>query len=86
MWRWRRKPKPLSCQEVVALVTEYLEGTLPEKMKRRFEAHLDACLACPEYVAQIKAVAMLAGRPNPDDEQAPTEEEAAALFRSLRQR
>lgn len=83
MWAWRAKRKQLSCQEVVALVTDYLDGALKPGLKRRFEMHLDACLACPEYVAQIQAVALLAGRPDPSAPPPPSEAEALELFRRL---
>jgi len=36
----------LTCQELVELVTDYLEGTLPEAARRSFEAHLSDCHNC----------------------------------------
>ena len=33
----------MSCREFVELVTEYLEGTLSWRQRRRFEKHLAAC-------------------------------------------
>jgi anti-sigma factor RsiW len=51
--------KPLLCREMVELVTEYLEGTLPADVRRRFEAHLGRCDGCTEYLAQLrKQIAM----------------------------
>ena len=86
MRAWRPRGKELSCQQVVELVTEYLEGALSPRMRRRFERHLAGCLACPEYVAQIRAVVLLAGRTNPQPAPPPSEEEALAVLRSLRGR
>jgi anti-sigma factor RsiW len=51
----------LDCQELVALVTEYLEGTLPAAARRRFESHLDACPGCRNYLAQMQQTLRLLG-------------------------
>ena len=44
----------ISCQELVELVTDYLEAVLPEADRGRFEAHLAECPHCEEYVAQMR--------------------------------
>lgn len=44
----------LSCQEVVGLVTEYLENALFPEMQRQFEEHVAACSDCTKYVEQIR--------------------------------
>lgn len=44
----------LSCQEVVGLVTEYLENALLPEMQRQFEEHVVACPDCTKYVEQIR--------------------------------
>ena len=44
----------LSCQELVELVSDYLEGALPPRERARFEAHLDGCPGCRIYVAQMR--------------------------------
>ena len=44
----------MPCQELVEVITDYLEGALPERDRIRFEEHLDACDACREYVAQFQ--------------------------------
>jgi anti-sigma factor RsiW len=44
----------LTCQELVELVTEYLEGTLPATERARFDAHLTDCDYCVEYLDQIR--------------------------------
>ena len=52
----------LSCQELVELVTEYLEGTLPPEDRMRFEQHVAICPPCRGYLAQIRETVRLAGR------------------------
>ena len=44
----------LSCQEVVELVTGYLENTLISDMYERFEQHIADCPGCTNYVQQVR--------------------------------
>jgi predicted anti-sigma-YlaC factor YlaD len=44
----------MSCKELVELVTEYLEGTLPADDRVRFEAHLGECEGCENYLGQMR--------------------------------
>ncbi len=54
--------EPLSCQELVELVTEYLEGTMPPEKRLAFEQHIAICPPCRGYLAQIRETVRLAGR------------------------
>jgi anti-sigma factor RsiW len=45
----------LTCRHVVELVTDYLEGTLSWRGRRRVERHLAACDGCTAYVEQMRA-------------------------------
>jgi anti-sigma factor RsiW len=47
----------LACVEVVELVTDYMEGVLPEAEARRLERHLDTCPGCTEYLQQLRTIA-----------------------------
>jgi len=51
----------LSCRELVELVTEYLDGGMPEQERARFEAHLELCAGCVRYLQQIMETVRLAG-------------------------
>jgi anti-sigma factor RsiW len=51
----------LSCQEIVELVTEHLEGTMDEPLRAAFDAHLARCDGCTLYVEQIEAMIRFAG-------------------------
>jgi anti-sigma factor RsiW len=55
-------PDDLSCQELVELVTEYLEGTLAPPERTRFEMHLCYCDWCRVYLRQMRDTAGLARR------------------------
>ena len=61
------RSRGLVCQEVVELVTDYLEGALSPAEHRRFEAHLADCPHCTEYLAQMRETIRLAGRLGPED-------------------
>jgi anti-sigma factor RsiW len=54
----------MACNELVDVITEYLEGTLPAGDRRRFDAHLRDCPFCTNYVEQMRAtVARLGEQP-----------------------
>lgn len=42
------------CQELVELVTEYLEDAMTPHERASFEAHLAICTGCRNYVSQMK--------------------------------
>jgi len=56
-----RRKKGLTCQELVELVTDYLEGTLPRRDRARFEAHIAGCTNCSAYVEQFRETVRLTG-------------------------
>jgi anti-sigma factor RsiW len=62
------QPEPeLTCAEVVELVTDYLEGRLPDGQRRRFDEHLTGCDGCNAYVEQMRATIAVSGHvPAPD--------------------
>jgi len=52
----------MDCQELVELVTDYLEGALPDTSAGEVEAHLRECLDCLRYLGQIQLTARLLRR------------------------
>jgi anti-sigma factor RsiW len=62
------QPEPeLTCAEVVELVTDYLEGRLPDAERRRFDEHLTGCDGCTAYVEQMRTTIAVSGHvPAPD--------------------
>jgi anti-sigma factor RsiW len=75
----------LSCQELVELVTDWLEGTLDERHRRAFEEHLAACSGCTEYVEQLRATIELTGTLTPADLSPDAEEVLLQAFRGWRE-
>jgi anti-sigma factor RsiW len=71
----------MSCQELVELVTEYLEGAMPAADRARFDAHLALCPPCVEYVAQIERTVVVVGATWRDVEDDPRTAELLELFR-----
>jgi anti-sigma factor RsiW len=67
----------ISCQELVELVTDYLESALSAEDRERFDAHIAACDGCRAYLEQISVTVALAGRLTP--EQLDPEAETALL-------
>jgi len=74
----------LVCQQAVELVTDYLEGTLTGRARRRFEAHLAGCPHCTEYLAQMRETISLAGRLEPEDLPPQARDEIVGLYRRWR--
>jgi anti-sigma factor RsiW len=64
--RWLDRRRSLACQQVVELVTGYLEGTLSAADRARFERHLPGCPHCTEYLAQMRETIRLTGQLTPE--------------------
>jgi predicted anti-sigma-YlaC factor YlaD len=56
-----------SCQEVVELASEYLEGAMSSEQMTRFELHLNLCDGCSSFVEQVRATVGMA-RVVPEEE------------------
>jgi len=57
----------LTCQELVELVTDYLEGLLSSEGQARFERHLTICPGCVTYVEQFRETIALTGTLSEED-------------------
>jgi anti-sigma factor RsiW len=73
--------KHLDCQEVVELVTDYLEGTLPPDQTTLFEQHLNFCDGCVWYLEQMRATIATVGRLREEDIPVGTRQQLLATFR-----
>lgn len=62
--------KPLDCNEIVELVTAYLDGTLDLQTRARFDEHLLDCDGCANYLQQFRATIDAVGS-IPESELAP---------------
>ena len=57
---FRREDFP--CDHFVEVVTDYLEGAMPERERKRLERHLRICDGCQRYLDQIRKTIDLSGR------------------------
>jgi anti-sigma factor RsiW len=73
--------RDLECRQAVELVTDYLEGALSRRQRRRFEAHIRACPNCSAYLEQIQAVIATSGSIAPDDLTPRARDDLTALYR-----
>jgi anti-sigma factor RsiW len=46
--------QPMTCQELVELVTDYLEGALSPLDAERFEEHIELCPMCQVHLEQLR--------------------------------
>jgi len=76
----------LSCRELVRLITDYLEGTLSVRDRRRFDRHLGGCDGCTTYVEQMRQTIHLAGTLTEEDISPAAREELLAVFRDWKSR
>ena len=74
----------LSCQELVELVTDYLEGALPEDERLRFEDHIGPCDGCKTYLEQMHQTVSLLGHLPQDALSPKAERELLEAFRGWR--
>ena len=74
----------ISCRDIVALTTDYLEGTLPQPLRRRFEAHLALCEGCDNYLDQMRQTIRLAGLISEDGIPPQQRAELISAFRDWR--
>jgi predicted anti-sigma-YlaC factor YlaD len=78
----RRSGDPgLSCQEMVELVTDYLEGALSPADNARFEAHIAVCEGCTMYLRQMREMLEVLGELTTDSLSPQAETELLATFR-----
>jgi hypothetical protein len=57
----------MMCEQLVELVTEYLEDAMDADTRQRFEEHLALCPGCVTYLDQIRDTVRQAGRLQPED-------------------
>ena len=71
----------LVCQELVEIVSDYLEGALPEADRERFETHLEICEGCRRYLDQMRTTIHVVGTLTEGDLDPDAREQLLQLFR-----
>jgi anti-sigma factor RsiW len=71
----------ITCMEVVELVNDYLERSLPPDEMAVFEQHLNFCDGCDWYVEQLKRTVETVGEIREEDVPAEAKERLLGAFR-----
>jgi anti-sigma factor RsiW len=71
----------VSCQQVVELVTDYLEQALPADEAALVEQHLNFCDGCVWYVDEIRSTIATVGRIDEAEVPPETREKLMTAFR-----
>jgi anti-sigma factor RsiW len=71
----------LTCQELVELVTDYLEGALSRSDRARFERHIAGCPHCTAYLEQMRRTLAVLGRLEEESLSPQARDELLAAFR-----
>jgi anti-sigma factor RsiW len=77
-------PIGMTCQELVELVTDYLEDALQSEQRQRFEAHLSVCPGCEEYLQQIRLTIAATGAVTEDSLEPEVRDALLSAFRNWR--
>jgi len=75
-------PAEMTCQELVELVTAYLDNALSSGDLQRFEGHLAICRGCRVYIEQMRQTIRLTGTVAEDDMPPDMRDELLEAFRS----
>ena len=77
------RPDPLACQEFVELVTDYLEGAMSRRDRKRMERHLGDCDGCTAYLEQMRLAIRATAEPPPVPVDPEVREHLLRAFREL---
>jgi anti-sigma factor RsiW len=58
---------PMDCNELVELVTAYLDGALDPDTRARFDEHLLGCDGCENYLQQFRETVRTVGKISDDE-------------------
>jgi anti-sigma factor RsiW len=71
----------MACNELVELVSDYIEGRLPPEDVKRFDSHLEICEGCGNYLEQMRATIDALGQLPEESISPEAREELLAAFR-----
>ena len=73
----------ITCEQVVEVITDYLEDTLDPDLRSEFEAHLAFCPGCDEYLAQMRQTITMLGHVPVETLPPDAQSELVTTFRDL---
>jgi predicted anti-sigma-YlaC factor YlaD len=71
----------VTCQEIVELVTDYLEYELDSETAALFEEHINFCDGCEAYLAQMRATIAVVADSEAEEAPAAARERLLTAFR-----
>ena len=74
--------KELNCQEVVELVTDYLEQVLLPEKQAQFEEHIEECPGCDTYLEQVQQTIMMLRKLSEQRTFPETKQDLVEIFRN----
>lgn len=77
-------PIGLTCQQLVDLVTDYLEDALAPEVRARFDLHLSVCPGCVDYVEQMRHTIRTVGHLREESLEPTVRDDLLRAFRTWR--
>ena len=74
--------RTLTCQELTEVITDYLEGTMAPEDRARFDAHLELCEGCVNYVSQMRQTIRAVHALEPEHVEATVTDDVLEAFRA----
>jgi anti-sigma factor RsiW len=71
----------MKCQELVEVITDYLEGAMAPEDVERFDGHISECPGCDAYLEQMRTTIVTLGHIPPESIDAEAEERLLHVFR-----
>ena len=73
----------ITCEQVVEVISDYLEDALDPGLRAEFEAHLALCPGCDEYLAQMRLTIRALGHVPMETLPPDAQSELVTTFRDL---
>jgi len=74
----------MDCNELVELVTAYLDGALDPDTRARFDIHLSECDGCDSYLQQLQTTVDTLGKVRGDELDPTFRDRLLTAFRDMR--
>lgn len=74
----------MDCNELVELVTAYLDSALDAETRKRFDAHLLECDGCESYLQQFRVTVRTVGKIREEDVDPAYRDRLLNAFRDFR--
>ena len=75
----------ISCKQLVDLMTDYLEESISDDARAKFEQHLSECGYCSAYVQQMHMTINLTKQLSEPEPEKPAPSELLDIFRKWKQ-